>query len=137
MCELAIRKRRTDGTDERDLHGPEVYRSGHLLFGLIPARQPSRQWAEATRLRVGRGVIAIRGYVRVPPAIMSFISDRADRGRDQISSMSPQQHALVRANLERQALSNPDAEVFQALRRDIELFGFDAVKQPSHKPQDA
>ena len=108
-----------------------------FLFGLIPAGRPSRQWAEATRVRVARGTIQLRGYIRLPPAIMAFVNDRADLAQRHMAAMSPEQHAKVAANLERQATINPEAELFQAWARDIELFGSPSRPGTPHKPQDA
>jgi hypothetical protein len=101
-----------------------------VLFGMLPADGHVPGWRN-TKLHVKRGTLQFRDtLVEVPEEIFHFMSDRADWAARALASMSPRQKVKVEAAQARALRDSPDGEFFQALLRDYELFGDQALAPP-------
>lgn len=99
------------------------------LFGMIPPYPRVPGWHN-TKLHVRKGAIPLKkATVEIPQAIAELMNERAEYTARAIASVSPTQRAKIDATFNQRIRTNPTGELFDALARDCELFGDDAVNR--------
>jgi hypothetical protein len=100
-----------------------------VIFGMLPPSARVPGWRN-TKLHVSRGVIPLRDAIlEIPQAIADFMNARAEYGAQTIASVSPRQQALIDRAFQERIRTNPSGELFEALVRDYELFGDEALNR--------
>jgi len=102
-----------------------------FLFGFIGIDKP-RQWV-GTKINVRHG--SIGGNVTLPTPVFHYLADRAREAEDRYEAMSERQRGVIADTIEKSPEQFAESETFEMMKRDIELFGNDAVfrsgaKQP-------
>lgn len=100
-----------------------------VVFGMLPPYPRVPGW-RGTKLHVNKGVIVLRNaIIEIPEPIADFLNDRAEYAARSIVSISPRQKSKIDIALRDRLATNPTGELFEALIRDYEQFGDEAINR--------